>query len=208
MSLLKQVRLTKYGFIRRPDWDFSDDGNRFTCYEYYGCRVSYLKSDGVWYIAARYEKYELSWEERKDLPCYHDLDMLNGVDSVSEEDIEKLKASIVIFVRAYDAKADLLNKNNPTMDEMKTFRDNYRNYYKDLKKQIDDRFKASILKLGEYALSSFKRYYDGLERQCECYDDEYLQSIFGTGLSRQFMKSKTSDFYYRELDNYLKRVGL
>lgn len=39
------------GIIRRKDWDFSDDGNRFRCFEYKGLRISCLKSDGEIYCA-------------------------------------------------------------------------------------------------------------------------------------------------------------
>lgn len=208
MSNLKQVRLTKYGFSRWPEEDFSDDGNRFTCYRYYGCRVSYLHADGMWYIAARINDYELSFTERKDLPYYRDLDMLNGVETVSEEDIEKLKAAIIGYVNAYKNKVEELNKNNPTMEEMLALRENHRNYYRDLKKQIDKRFTPEILKLSAYELGNFKNYYNSLVSQCNCYTDEYLEAIFNKGQSRQFMNNKTSDFYYQELNDYMKKVGI
>ena len=53
---MKRINMAKYGFIRTPDDDFSDDGNRFTCYqagEYENIRISKLVSDGRVYLSSQ-----------------------------------------------------------------------------------------------------------------------------------------------------------
>lgn len=55
------VNLKRYGFVRAPEEDFSDDGNRFTCYWYdpdhtgdKSYRASYLRYDGDVYLDVHY----------------------------------------------------------------------------------------------------------------------------------------------------------
>lgn len=52
---MKTVNLTKYGFIRREDIDFNDDGNRFKGYEYHGIVVTYIRYQDHAYINFRYD---------------------------------------------------------------------------------------------------------------------------------------------------------
>lgn len=89
--------LQKYGFIRRPEDDFSDDGSRFRGYVYKTDKgempVTYLKSNGQVYLSASlHHKDELSYEEYKDLPSYRDSDKYNGVpeDEVDVADFAKI----------------------------------------------------------------------------------------------------------------------
>ena len=49
---MERITMTKYGFIRSKEDDFSDDGNRFTCYRVGKVRISKLVSDGEAYIDA------------------------------------------------------------------------------------------------------------------------------------------------------------
>ena len=54
---MKKIMMNKYGFVRWPEEDFSDDGNRFYCYKVGNrVRVSKLVSDGVAYISARVDR--------------------------------------------------------------------------------------------------------------------------------------------------------
>ena len=88
---MKRIELTKYGFIRSKEDDFSDDGNRFTCYRVGKVRVSKLVSEGEAYISASIDDYLLPYETYSKLPHYRDLDALNGVSAsdITEEDIQK-----------------------------------------------------------------------------------------------------------------------
>ena len=41
--------------VRRPDWDFEDDGSNFRCFEYRGLRISVTTWDGELFLAIREE---------------------------------------------------------------------------------------------------------------------------------------------------------
>lgn len=100
---MKRIELTKYGFIRSPKDDFSDDGNRFTCYRVGNVRVSKLISHGDAYISARIEDGKLPYEMYSKLPGYSELDSLNGVsvESITEDDIQKLYETCITYEKAY-----------------------------------------------------------------------------------------------------------
>lgn len=87
--------LTKAGFTRVASEDFSDDGTRFTMYEYAGIKVSlaHLRNDGLVFLSARGEG---NYEEISLLPSYKGLDEFNCVNE-DEVDVEKLKANIEAF---------------------------------------------------------------------------------------------------------------
>ena len=49
---MKKVMLAKFGFVRWPEEDFSDDGNYFSCYRAgKAVRVSKLVADGQVYLS-------------------------------------------------------------------------------------------------------------------------------------------------------------
>ena len=89
---MKKINLTKYGFIRTPEEDFSDDGNRFTCYKVGKVRVSKLVDRGDVYIDADMDDCRLHYEEYSTLPHCKSLNALNGISlgNITEEDLIKL----------------------------------------------------------------------------------------------------------------------
>lgn len=68
---MTRLNLTKYGFIRFPEEDFSDDGNRFTCYRFSdtNSHISKLVSDGQAYLSAHVNG-QLPYEVYSKLPYY------------------------------------------------------------------------------------------------------------------------------------------
>lgn len=79
-EVLNEARLNfkKYGIERAPQFDFSDDGNRFKFYMCNDVPISYLKSDGEVYLAIRPD-YFSTYIPIEDLPSYKDCDKYNGV---------------------------------------------------------------------------------------------------------------------------------
>ena len=86
---MKKIVMTKYGFVRWPEKDFSDDGNRFTCYRVgESTRVSKLVSDGRAYLSIESScgKGTLPYEHYSTLPHYNKACwMYNGVVFPPEE---------------------------------------------------------------------------------------------------------------------------
>lgn len=91
-------QLEKFGFKRRTDLDFSDDGNRFKGYMYKDTiPVSYLQADGEVYISFRVSNLDLTPNEYMNLPSYRDADKYNGVssDKVDINDLVKIGDKLI-----------------------------------------------------------------------------------------------------------------
>ena len=103
---MTRLNLCKYGFIRWPEEDFSDDGNRFTCYlAGKKVRVSKLISQGQVYLSIDSGIGELPYEVYKNLPHYHDAEWKwNGVSlaGLTDEDIKDFYTACVEFEREYE----------------------------------------------------------------------------------------------------------
>lgn len=94
--------LINNGFIRREDLDFKDDGNSFRGYEYNGLTLTYLKSNGEYYIALRVDYLKgLNYNEYSKMESYELADEFNGV---SEVDVIKLKENAEIILEEYNEK--------------------------------------------------------------------------------------------------------
>ena len=104
-KLMNRIDLTKYGFVRSPQDDFSDDGTRFTCYKVWDVRVSKASWQDQVYIAGRYEGPDsyLECEEASLLPHYRDMNKLNGVSkaSVQESDIKAFYEACAAYDKEY-----------------------------------------------------------------------------------------------------------
>ena len=103
---MTRLNLCKYGFIRWPEEDFSDDGNRFTCYRAgKKIRVSKLISNGQVYLSIDSGIGELPYEVYKTLPNYHDAEWKwNGVSlaGLTDEDVKDFYTACVEFEREYE----------------------------------------------------------------------------------------------------------
>lgn len=91
---MKKIVMTKYGFERWPEKDFTDDGTKFTCYKV-GKRVQVSKATykgnykGEAFISASIVDIKVPYAEYSKLPHYAELDELNGVmiDPLTDEDL-------------------------------------------------------------------------------------------------------------------------
>lgn len=65
--------------VRRPDWDFEDDGSNFRCFEYRGLRISVTTYDGELFLHLNYDNLtHFPWEDWKDVEEYKLCDKYNG----------------------------------------------------------------------------------------------------------------------------------
>ena len=117
---MKKIMMTKYGFVRWPEQDFSDDGTRFTAYRV-GERVLVTKCTykEQAYISASIDGARLPYEVYSMLPHYSALGKLNGVsiESLTDDDLFALMAACVQYEKEY---ADAENSiQMPTLEEIK-----------------------------------------------------------------------------------------
>ena len=115
---MKRINLTKYGFIRSPEEDFSDDGVRFTCYKVGKVRVSKTIYSGVVYISARIINNELNYDEYSILPHYKSLSAINGIpaDYISDDDLIKLYNNCIEYEKEYNQKVIELKSLTPSYE--------------------------------------------------------------------------------------------
>lgn len=93
---MERINLKKFGFIRTPKNDFSDDGNRFTTYTIEGyeeLEVSKLLSDGELYLAG-HVTYKLPYDKYEELELPKKMNQLNGITwaDVTDEMIAEFAA--------------------------------------------------------------------------------------------------------------------
>ncbi len=111
--------MTKYGFERWPEEDFTDDGSKFTCYKVGRVRVSKCVSDGDAYIAARIDGYILPFEVYSQLPHYRAMDYLNGVavEDLTDDDLIKLYNNCLEYEKEYNEAEQTIEL--PTIKDIK-----------------------------------------------------------------------------------------
>lgn len=202
---MKRIMMNKYGFERWPEEDFSDDGNRFTCYKVGNrVRVSKLVADGQAYISARIDGIKLPYEVYSQLPHYKVLDDLNGVsvDSIDEDDLLELYHACVEYEQEYDAAE--ANLDLPSMAAIKAqcslIRDNLNRQLKEADSMIKANLTQLITNLSNYKWESIKTYYNNLLAELERVDT-YPARLYNTAQSIAFCDSSSSylnDSYYYE----------
>ena len=120
---MKRINLTKYGFVRWPEQDFSDDGNRFQCYRAGKIvNVSKLVSDGRVYLSADscLGKGTLPYDIYSKLPHYHTACWdFNGVaiEPLTDKDLEEFFNACVEYEKEYEAAEASIEY--PTIEELK-----------------------------------------------------------------------------------------
>jgi hypothetical protein len=116
---MNKIMMTKYGFVRWPEEDFSDDGTRFTCYKV-GKRVRVSKAvcNGQAFIDARIDGFKLPYEVYSNLPHYLATGKLNGVSvaSLSDNDLFCLVEACLLYEKEYEEAENSIVM--PTYDEI------------------------------------------------------------------------------------------
>jgi hypothetical protein len=215
---MKRIELTKYGFIRCKEDDFSDDGNRFTCYRVGKVRVSKLVSDGEAYIHASIDDYLLPYETYSQLPHYRYLSDLNGVSvsSITEEDLQKLYEDCISYEKEYDDAYNSIKW--PTETELRVKARAYQMAWKECIIKLEEAIKfnaiALITNLSEYYFKEFQRYYKSVLTTAKAYDDpqKYAEEIYKSPRSMDFMKRDIrrdvdNGFYVSEIYKFIRKAN-
>ncbi len=212
---MKTINLTKFGFVRSKEEDFSDDGSRFTCYRVGDVRVSKSTYDDKIFIHGRYEgQQELEYEEFSKLPHYRAMDDLNGVckSSLTDDDLIKFYEDCVAYDKEYrDALSKIVY---PTIDEITNAGRSILTARKaelaDVKQMLANSI-DKLMHLSNYDLKSFKDSYNCLERTCTQTDtdiENYAKLNYGTLTSRNFVtdldRALAPSYHYRECKSLLK----
>lgn len=202
---MTRINMTKYGFVRWPEEDFSDDGNRFTCYKVgKRVRVSKLVYRGEAYIAARIDGSKLPYEVYSKLPHYRDLDALNGVstDALTDEDLFGLVEACMLYEKEYTEAENSIAM--PSLEEIRkqciAVQAKRNRELIDINKAFGRSVVAIASKLTEWEWRTVKEYIQYIEAKINTFDpDKYSHTIFNTSRSINFCKpdcSELQDSYY------------
>lgn len=215
---MKRIELTKYGFIRSKEDDFSDDGNRFTCYRVGKVRVSKLVSDGQAYISAYIDDYLLPYETYSQLPHYRDLDALNGVSAsdITEEDLQKLYEDCISYEKEYDDAYNSIKW--PTIDQLRIKAGAYKLAWKECIIKLEEAIKfnsiALITNLSEYYFKEFQRYYKQVLSNAKQFENiqEYAERLFKQARSLDFIerdirRDVDGCFYVTEIYKFIRKAN-
>ena len=213
---MTRVNLAKYGFVRCPAEDFSDDGNRFQVYKV-GTRVRVTKcvSDGEVYLDGTISGTKLPYEVYSKLPHYSAVGKLNGVSlaSLTDKDLQDLYEDCLKYEAEYHNAENTIVM--PTLEEIKEqcARVQARAMHEltDIEASIGLHIMALARNLREWEWTEIRKYLLALENRVKSFDPEkYPQTILGKSHSIAFCKQDCSDlresWYYTCLRKKLELV--
>jgi hypothetical protein len=195
---MQKVNLTKYGFVRTPNEDFSDDGNRFYVYHAGRVRVSKCTWSGQIFLAGRIDDGRvLGYDEYSKLPHYKGLDRLNGVSisSITENDLIQLYNDCIEYEKEYTEAEK--NVSFPTIEELREQCLKIRAHYQGQLDEATKLIQENAIKLffsEKYCVREIKSFYNTIKSRAEGYDpDRYPQSIQKSVYGRDFVKPTNHD---------------
>lgn len=214
---MKNINLTKFGFVRSKEDDFTDDGSRFTCYKVGDVRVSKTTYNDEIFIHGRYEGSRLlNYEEYSILPHYKAMNALNGVkkDTITDQDLVNFYNSCLAYDKEYkEAESKIVY---PTLDELVQARKAVLNVRKaefDEVKTMLSNNAEKLLSLDNYNYGLFKTHYRFLQRASDDTGFDKLKddakTILGTLYSRYIISRLNNDlmpsYDYKECMSLLKK---
>lgn len=200
---MKKINLTKYGFVRWPEEDFNDDGNRFQGYKAgKSVRVSKLVSEGQAYLScsSTVGNGTLPYEVYSKLPHYSvALWKYNGVsvDTLTDQDLIDFYNACVEFEKEYEEAEATIKY--PTLEEIteqceKLWTKAMTEYSAGQTIVTDAVLLNKFIKLSDYEVKSVRDCLKSLRRAVENYDVKTLpQRMVGKSSSFNFIKPDNSD---------------
>lgn len=218
---MKRINLVKYGFVRWPEEDFSDDGNRFICFRAgKNVRVSKLVSDGEVYlsIGSTVGKGTLPHEVYCNLPNYNSASWkYNGVsvDSLTEQDIIDFYNACVSYEKEYEeAEAKI---EYPTLEEItaqceKLTAKAEAEYKQASQLVVEAVLDGTIVNLSDYEIKELKSSLATLKNAVNNNDPKtYPSRIYRKSSSFDFVKPdyyylKNKSWYLEQIEKYMKKI--
>jgi hypothetical protein len=214
---MKKIMMTKYGFVRTPAEDFSDDGNRFHAFKV-GQRVRVTKcvSDGEAYIDGAITTGKLPYEIYSKLPHYPHLGRLNGVSvaALTDEDLQELYEDCLSYEAEYTA-AEAYTK-YPTKDEL-TLKCNRIQAkllleMSELETIMSKHAVEAATKFSKWEWQYLQDYLKNMVQELSRYNPEkFIPAILGTARSFTFLSNKEDvepTYYYRYIKEMFQKHSI
>jgi hypothetical protein len=214
---MTRINLVKYGFVRWSEEDFSDDGNRFTCYRAgKAVRVSKLVSDGQAYlsISSGVGNGTLPYEVYHKLPHWNDANWKwNGVsvDSLTEQDLIDFYNACIAYEQEYETAEAAIKY--PTLEEIQEKAAKVTAKSLAELTTVETLLKKysleAIVKFSSYEWETVQEYTKRLLVDVQRYAPEaFPQTIVGTSYSFDFVKPNThmeESFWFRHLKELFEK---
>ena len=193
---MNKINLGKYGFVRKPESDFNDDGNHFKAYMINGILFTYLRSGNRLYLSGRGHTVgvrTLNWEDYSKLPSYKKLNMLNGkdVDMLTEQDfldlVEVAEKYSEEFNHCFETLPDIPRED--ILHKLMEIRAKRTAEYNEFCNAFNN-CSVKVLSLSNYDLQSLQRTENKLREYSE-WSDEVLERSVDT-----ICESKTSKRHF------------
>lgn len=218
---MKRINLAKYGFVRWPEEDFVDDGNRFTGYRAgKAVRVSKLVSDGQVYLSIDTScgHGTLPYDIYSKLPYYQEANWTyNGVslETLTEDDLQAFYEACISYEKAYEeAEANI---KYPTLEELtdqcNKLWDKCNAEYDTARKLIAEAVLAgTVVNLSEYDWKELRANLKTLMSAAVYYDPEkHPKKIINTSSSFDFVKPTyhhlaNKSYYLEDIEKILSKL--
>ncbi len=100
----------KLGIVRRTDLNFTDDGTRFTGYEYKGLPITYATGGGKMYFNIRVDYlHDFAYCDYFKKPWYKLCGKFNGVESIDETELMITLEKVIKAIAELKEEVDNLN---------------------------------------------------------------------------------------------------
>lgn len=206
---MTRINLAKYGFIRTPENDYSDDGSRFQTYKV-GNKVQVSKhvSEGEVYLSGNINSSDLAYDVYSQLPHYGAAEWkYNGVSlsTLTEEDLQNFYDACVAYEKEWDeAVANLVL---PTEEELTEAISALEAFYTDELAKVKLVISENLEKLFAmlpHEYSYIREYYRSLEKKANIsysYDMALLVNHPGSVAVIKDLreKLKTHSFYFTQI---------
>lgn len=215
---MTRINLVKYGFVRCPEEDFSDDGNRFTCYRFSDTNnhVSKLVADGHAHLSVHVSG-QLPYEVYSKLPNYQAATWsYNGISvaSLTDEMLQDFFKACVQYEREYQAaeaaieyptECELLAKciriQNKLILEMN-----------ELETLMGENAIEAATKFSKWEWERLQEHLKYMLQELSKYNPEkFIPSVLGTARSFTFLQNKEDTeptYWYRSIKEMFQKYSI
>jgi hypothetical protein len=215
---MTRINLTKYGFIRFPEEDFSDDGNRFTCYRFSDTNsyISKLVADGQVYLSAHVSG-QLPYEAYSKLPNYQAATWsYNGISvaSLTDEMLQDFFNACVMYEKEYQAAEASIEY--PCELELRhkcaRIQSKLTHEAKELEDLIGEHAVEAAVKLSKWEWQKLQEYLTYLLQELTSYNpDKFVPGILGKAGSFDFLRKKDDTeptYWYKSIKELFYKYSI
>lgn len=213
---MKKIMMAKYGFVRTPEDDFSDDGSRFQTYRVGRVRVTKLVSDGEAYINGDINDGKLPYAVYSKLPHYVFCSKLNGVPvaALADEDLRELYESCQAYDKEYTNAEDSIQY--PTELELQhkclKIQTKLTCELNEIGQLMSEHALAAAAKFAKWEWQQLQEYFKTMLQQIDRYDPKFfIPSTIGSAYSFNFLANKEDTeptYYYTYVKEMFQRHSL